>query len=226
MIKKMMLLLILLGFNYIWAGNIVFSIKPNDLVQNASIGYQMNNILIYGGMELGLISATIKETDYFNWGNYSEYESKRINASAVIFAPQLGLRFYTTNKHLNPYLYGEIFKAFTSVKGKSKIVKKYNNGYYSDTNTTVNELSDEQKKGLGDVLSPWGLNFGLGVDYPINNYFSIFGQYGFRMIYSSSTYSKSDDSSYYEDMDDELKAEFNGAFKFTTASLGISFNFK
>lgn len=224
-----------LSTNILTAQSFEFSVKSGTAIQGANFGYSLNQKLcLYGGLDVVGISVDFegKDSDYESW-NYggqtysNEYLDKwEYSGSAILFIPRLGCKYKLFTNDLHPYLYGDLFKSFASVD----VAGKEESWEWEDGELEYYDLDKidlkKESGALADFLGFWGINFGVGVEYPISEHFGVSGEFGFRMLFASSEYKDlNSGSSYQEEWREEWKYEIVTTFKATTSSISINYHF-
>lgn len=236
--RKMKKVFIIIGIVvisvYSWGGT-YFSVKSDKYVQNSEIGLKLGNLAISGGIDTLFFSINNKATNStqikeYTENNYGEYEldwsdsnefEVITSGSARLFIPNVGLKLFLSNKRASPFVFGTIYKSFANID------------YTLGSEGTSEELPDNIKDSIEDLLGFWGINIGLGGEYKVNDSFSIVAEHGFRLILST-TVSKEEKRTSYEShyYGNKIKEEINkwenslkGKFGFTYTNIGVSFNF-
>ncbi len=172
------------GFNF---GVKALSLKQTDLTPmmfTGSVPYLPSNeilgcyfgvdagerVVILGGLDLTRASFEYKES-----GADVSIDNK---ASITQFIPNVGVKFYLqprTSGNITPYLYGGIFKAFTSVDLNA----------VSESERADEEISKE-------VNSPFGIIPAFGVEYYASDNFSVGGEVGWRFSFAKGNFDWAD----------------------------------
>ena len=212
-----------------------FSVKSGTSIQGANFGYNLNEkVSIYTGLDIIGISLDLKGegSDYESWnygGNDYSWESKEkwdYSASALLFMPRLGCKYKFADNVLIPYFYADLFKSFAS----ANVSGKYEEWEWEDGELEYYDLDKIDSKEEAEILSKflgfWGTNFGFGVEYPISENFGVSGEFGFRMLFSSTDYSDSSSDNYgNEEWREEWNSELAATFKITTTSISVNYHF-
>ncbi len=216
----------------------VFSVKPGLGIQSSHIGLSMGRMIPYFGVDLLSIGVkgNYSETD---WGKdwqtgvfYKQSDEKwDLSGSATLLIPHIGIKFLLPDNKLRPYCFGDLFKsfAFVSVDGED-LYRSYNpqgQVIYEDVDDL--ELEKKEKDAVKDILGVWGFNIGFGVEYPVSERFSIGGEYGVRLFFTSTDYEDRDsedwDGDGVDDWREKWKGELSGSLKISHAAGVLNFHF-
>lgn len=219
-------------------GGVVFSVKPGTGIQSSQFGLKMGKLTPYIGADLIAIGAEGKytETDWSeDWASGGLFKSRDetldLSGSATLIIPHVGLRLFLSHKELRPYFYGGFFKSFAFVNVKGSNVTRYYNpqGQITDEDKDDMALEGEEEKAVKDILSPWGLFVGFGVEYPFSKHFSVAGEYGLRMFFTSAKYEHEDSDDYdgdgIDDWREEWDQELSGSLKMSQAAISLIYYF-
>lgn len=86
------------------------------------------------------------------------------------------------------------------------------------------DLDDSDSEVIKDILSPLGINAGFGTEYQFNENFAVYGEYCFRIFFTSSEITDEDFNSTTQEYED-TKYEFNGNFSAFAGAVGVRFSF-
>lgn len=218
----------------------VFGVKPGFGVQSSYFGLSFNRITPYFGLDLLNMGVKWedKETDWsVKWGTDSLYKSHEgeddFKGSATLAIPHFGIKLHLADKEkkLRPYLIGDLFKAFAFVNVEGKEVDRYYNPQGQITNVYVDEygLEKEEEEFVKSLLSVWGFILAFGADYSFSEHFSIGGEYGVRLFFTSGDQEEKDSGDWDHDgIDDwrhEWKEELSGTLKMSYAVVVLNFYF-
>lgn len=176
--------------------------------------------------------------------------------SATIVLPTLGLRYDFSDKALCPYIYGNIFKALAILNAEysDKSKSYYENGvlrrertetskdgkftyevvnYNPDGTVYFKDIYEDDEsvyfKAVKRALQPWGLGFGFGTIYRINEHVSVFGEYGIKMYFISAGLEDASaadgDGDGKDDWKSEWSQEMSASIKWLASSVGICYTF-
>lgn len=217
---------------------LVFSVKPGFGVQSSHFGLSMGQITPYFGLDLLNIGVKGDYNDV-DWrrdwwtGTLYKYHEEHIDisGSATLFIPHIGMKFHLAdeNKHLRPYLAGDLFKAFAFVNVEGTEVDKYYDLDGTLTDVYVDEygLEKNEETLIEDLLGVWGFVLAFGADYSFSDRFSIGGEYGLRMFFSSGDYQGRDsgdwDNDGIDDWREQWDGELSGTLKMTYAAIVLNF---
>ena len=172
----------------------LFSVRIGPKLQSSQIGLQIGSIQPYVGLDylcMGL-DASMKETYSVSLTDASpfllaETSTTGMEGNVRIWMPHVGLRYYLNTNKTKPYLFANLFKALPSIDGKESFdLTAYDEqGNMAFVYSESEDLDKATKDMLEDLLGIWGLNFGFGAEYTVNEYFSIGGEFGFKMARSS-----------------------------------------
>ena len=236
---KALLMLIGISSPMLTAGkSFVFSVKPGLEIQSSDIGYTLGNITPYVGLDVLAISAEGSYAERY-WGTDWETgdlylgseETWELSGSATLIIPHLGIRYQLSDKALHPFISGGFFKsfAFASVKGEHAYRWFNTDGDIMYEEIDVLNIEEKEKGAIEDILGIWGLNVGLGVEYPFNEHLSICGESGFRLLFASSEYKDSKSTDWNDDGNDDWREEWNaelsGSLKLSYAAIALRFHF-
>jgi hypothetical protein len=232
MLKRVLLvaLTVILG-NVLFAQSFDFSVKTGTSIQGANFGYNLNEkFSIYTGFDVIGISIDLEgeDSDFDNWNNnyWLSEEKWNYSASVLLFMPRLGCKYKLSQNKLVPYFYTDLFKSFAS----ADVTGKYEEWEWYDGDLEYYNLdkidSKKEEKALSEFLGFWGTNFGFGVEYPISKNFGVSGEFGFRMLFSSTDYTDSSSSNYgNEQWGEDWNSELAATFKITTTSISVNYHF-
>ena len=149
----------------------VFGVKPGTHhMQGAYFGFKAGeSVVLSFGLDYAMLGVDVS-TDYQGMSVSEE-------VSANMFAPLIGVKFLfkpEAEGTVSPFLFADIFKAFTSVD--------------------MGEMGESETEDMiNDLLSPFGFKLGFGAQYAISDKFSVGGEYG--LIYMTSSGKIEEDSS-------------------------------
>ena len=194
--KKLSLLFIVLSIGSTGAlAQPSFSLKTNSdfpAILGTDFGYKIGRFQPYFGLSNYHIKSSYEVTYSQNpLSNYTD------DFSATVFLTSLGARYAFRDDGLKPYVFGNVYKLFTSVDNRG--------------------ISDTQ---LEDELSPFGMGLGFGAEYTDSKNLAIFGEYGFRALFPSSKDSQTDPFS-----GDVRTENLSEMFSMVNGSAGIRFYF-
>jgi hypothetical protein len=177
------------------------------------------------------VSGNYSEEDYDEYYDYyydiyyehRSIESTEIDASAFILIPHFGIKFLMGSRDVKPFLFGNVFFSIPSVTAESKTRDEewtYVNDQLVDheINRDTDELDDETKDLVNDILGFWGITLGGGAEYFFSENFSIGGEFGVRLIFNTVEYSDKTheeygpNDSYTEEIDSEISASFKVSY--------------
>jgi hypothetical protein len=220
------------------SGGVVFGVKPNLGVQSSYFGLNMGQITPYIGVDLigigaeGKYSSASWQEDWVSGGLYKWRENELdLSGSATLIIPHIGLKFFLSHNELRPYFYGSFFKAFASVnvEGTSSYREYDPQGQLIYEDEDDMEMAEEEKEIIQDILSPWGLAFGFGAEYPFSDHFSIGAEFGVRLIFTSTKFDDVESGDWDNDgMDDyrnEWEQELSGSLKLSQAAIALIYYF-
>lgn len=115
--------------------------------------------------------------------------------SASLFIPHAGLKFFLGSGDAKPYLFGNFFKSFASIKAEV------------DGTSMLGEETEELAK---DLLSFWGIKVGFGGEYTISDHFSVGGEWGFHMLNMNATMEQ--DIGLEQALETEIKAGLKNSY--------------
>jgi len=174
--------------------NFGVKLSGHDL-QSAQIGMLMGSLQPYFGL------------DYYSvGGDFGEGDAK-MEASAALFIPQVGLRlFLSQNNPTKPYIFGSFFKSFPSVSAEAGGEK------------APDEVLDPIKEALGF----WGLAFGFGAEYAVNEWFAVGGEFGLKW-YNIGLNDVVIPLGLYDPTLPEITGDFSAALRYTYAAFVLNF---
>jgi len=213
--------------------SLVFGVKPGLGVQSSYFGLSFNRITPYFGLDLFNISAkaNYKDTDWeTDWetGIFYKYHEgeEELKGSATLLIPHLGMKFHLADqeKKLRPYLMGDLFKAIAFVNAEGKEVDRYYDpqGNLTEQYMDETELGKKEEDFIKSLLGVWGFILAFGADYSFSENFSVGGEYGFRLFFTSGEYEDKDGTASWRE---EWKTELSGSFKMSYAVAVLSFHF-
>ncbi len=92
--------------------------------------------------------------------------------SASLLIPHAGLKFFLGTGDAKPYLFGNFFKSFASIKAET------------DGESMLDEATEDLVKKL---LGFWGVKVWFGGEYTISDHFSVGGEWGFHLLNMKAT---------------------------------------
>ncbi|MBN2104702.1 hypothetical protein JW835_11740 [bacterium] len=181
---------------FLISGSPVFTVRLGPKMQSSQVGFQVGPIQPYIGldyMSMGfnanvIITNSHAETDTSIFITDYKIDSD-IEGNVRIWMPHIGVRYYINNHTTKPYLFAGIFKSFASIDAGADFDNTYydENGNIDFTASESEKLDKETVSLLEDLLGIWGLNFGLGAEYTVNEHFSIGGEFGFKYAKTSTS---------------------------------------
>lgn len=230
--------LLFLGNSYSQS-NLVFGVKPGMTINSAYFGIKMNNLVPFMGADLFWISVSGDYSDSYSdsWTDYygdlnkwESVESGELSGSAFLLIPHFGCKYYFNKQEVRPYIVGDLFFSIPSVSGKvewSDEDWEYENGQliYHDIDKGSDELEDDVKDIVNDILSFWGINTGFGAEYFFNPNFSIGGEFGLRLIFNSVEYKQQNSENYssYSNYTEKWEGELSASLKLSYAVFSLNF---
>jgi hypothetical protein len=200
--KKTIVLLCLIGIlgcESNFGQTTVFTVNPGLNLNGASIGRLKSNLLCFVGVQYFNFSYDVS---YSSSSDYDSYKyTSGINASVIM--PFAGLKyFFRDTMIVKPYLNVTLFKPIISTERNSK--------YDDEPNHTAS----------GPDFGVWIGEIGFGSEYFFNKHFSVGGEFGIRLFFSTESESSSND---YNDgtSTNELKMYLN--MTYATGSLNFYF---
>ncbi|MBN1783078.1 hypothetical protein JW948_18225 [bacterium] len=172
----------------------VFSVRIGPVMQASQIGFQYGSLQPYVGIDYvsAGLDATIDESYSIRMDDVSPFmpidnNSMTLEGSVRILMPHAGVRYYLNTNVTKPYVFAGIFKAFPSIDGKVKYSYTYYNeeGLVDYSASGTEKLDKNTRELIEDMLGVWGLNFGFGAEYTVNEHFSVGGEFGFKMARTS-----------------------------------------
>jgi len=233
--KKLILILLLISTSIFAKSGLWFSFKTGFPLTGSSVGLKMGPFAPYGGIDMFQLGLEVKD-DYTEWDNdywgdgglYKRYErTSKYDASAILFAPHVGLRFYLKQSTLKLYVKGDIMLFIPSVDGNDKGERIWYNpdGSIDNIDKWDDSMDKEDRKSIEDALDMVTITPGIGLEYPVSDHFSIGGEFGFRFflnsIDSENTYSDEYDGEV--EWKEESKDSINSSLGFTYTSITLNF---
>lgn len=182
-----------------------FGISPGIGFNSAYFGYRINNKIIpYIGIQyMGGNLTNIQSGQEFD-DKLSEVVnfSKKVEFSGSLFIPDAGLKYYIKqHDKLQPYFSLNITKPLLSVN--------------IDDGTNDDSKFEEIRNLVKSInKSIWGYEFGFGVEYFVDDNFSIGGEFGYRHLHLKYTNSE----------DDEFYNPNTGLYQPTVINTEVKFN--
>lgn len=204
---KTKLFLIIIGL--IASSNFAFSqftfgVSPSLGFNSAHVGYKISdNLVPFIGFQMAKISTSnINTYTYIDFNDEKVTDVSEYEADATLFVPNIGLKYFLMQqKKLKTYISLSI--AIPIVSGK---VKQNGSSYNEDE--------------ILNNTSMLGGEFGFGVEYFVDDNFSIGGEFGIRYLNVNSSYE-------YNDIDfqetDKYEIDFNLMPTYTRVSLNYYF---
>lgn len=194
-------------------GQFSFGVAPGLSTNSAYFGYRTGKVVPYVGLQYGNIMFNTKETgqDYdYDLMDVTSYTDE-LNLKGNLLLPNIGVKFFAVEKNN--------LKAFFNLS----VAKPFLSGKV--------EFNGEEEDEFGETLKEISLiagELGFGVEYFLDNNFSIGGEFGIR--YLGGKYSNSyEDSFYNPDTDSYQETEITNTFRvgsnptFTKISLNFYF---
>jgi len=223
----------------LFAGDLVFTVKPHLDLQSAQIGVDKGKFTPYVGMDYLAIGAKAEyvDKDYFSdsqTGNlYLGHVGRdELEGSATLLIPHIGARYDWSTASPKPYVFAGFFKsfAFVSVDGKEKDTSYNPDGSVSDEYVDTYELEQEAEDVIKSLLGFWGFNLGFGAEYMVSESFGVSGEYMLRFIYFSTDTGEKDsedwDNDGVADWREEWKGEVSATLRNSQATLALNFYFQ
>jgi opacity protein-like surface antigen len=146
------------------ASAMVFSVSPGQLLQGGQLGLSSGKFQPYIGLDIMGASGKVKLSD-------TESDAfEEMSASATLYIPSIGTRYYFGGSDVKPYVYAGFLKSIATVSVKD------------ETDAGADELEGDVKDQLTSLLGFWGINAGFGTEYAFSEHFAVGGEYGFRYL--------------------------------------------
>lgn len=175
----------------------VFTVKLGPDHQSSQFGLQGKRLQPYVGLDYFSASFTA-DMGMLMWAeNPATLElvklasiSAGVEGSVSFWMPHAGVKYYFSDGESRPYVFGGIYKNFSSIDASLDLAIQ---GYDENGEKTgdalspdVDLLSDEMKEFVESLLNHWGVQAGFGVEWRVNKYFGIGGEYGVKMHFNSA----------------------------------------
>ncbi|MBA7642543.1 MAG: hypothetical protein GH143_08970 [Calditrichaeota bacterium] len=211
------------------------SFKSRWPVNGTSIGLKLGPLAAYGGVDLVRLAGNFESTSTtYDREWYYDYETEQseysdlflrhqstssFKGAALLIIPHVGVKFYLMQSALNAYLFGNGRLIIPSVEGRSQgWWKDYDpDGNVMDQDSWDDYLTETDRKKIHDALDFIGLTLGFGVEYPLNQHFTVGGEYG--ITYFTNSWDQKDES--IDEWDDMVQWKRQWEQK-TKATLGIT----
>ncbi len=207
-----MLIVFTLFFGVQGKAQFTFSVSPGFHLNGASFGYQMGNLITYGGLQIigGAYTETETGKEFDKNGNLQSY-TKKYTVNESLFVPSLGARFFF-KKVGKLKMYGDgVFAYFIpSVKITD-----------SENPSANSEFKDQFEK-----VHIFGGQLGFGTEYFFDNNFSVGGEFGLMLL--NGGYEEKQDNFVYNPITGEYvntDCFYNYKINLTPTFIKISFNF-
>ena len=217
------------------AGPLVFSMSPGQTVQSAQVGMSFGNLMPYFGFDLMGVAgkATINTTDKYYDAVTNAYlgtiESKLDgSASAALFIPHFGARFYFATEPLKPYLYAGFLKSMPFVSAELSVSESVRdaNGVVLASTSDKMKLKGDAKEAITKPLGFWGMSLGFGSEYPFSENFTLGGEFGLQWFHTSTSSNTTTTTELLEEtLVSELSSEMSASLKLTTARIVLNYQF-
>lgn len=193
-----------------------FEVSPGIGFNSVHFGYRIKNKFVpYIGIQFMTGKFKSEETGQEFDDNLLQVVSysDKMEFSGGLYLPAIGLKYFIKEHNkLRPYLSLGLTKPI--ITGKTKIGKEDENVY--------KEIIKSLNKSM------WGGELGFGVEYFVDENFSIGGEFGFRFLHIGYTESHEDEfynpnTSSYETTVIENKIKLNGSPTFSKVSLNYYF---
>ena len=122
------------------ASAMIFSVSPGQLLQGGQLSKSYGKFQPYIGLDIMGASGKVRLEDNAS----TAYEE--ITASAMLYIPNIGARYYFGSSEVKPYVYAGFLKSIATVSAKTK------------TETAESEFEGDSKDQLTSLLGFWGVN--------------------------------------------------------------------
>jgi hypothetical protein len=183
----------------------VFTVKLGPDHQSSQFGLQGKRLQPYVGLDYMAASFTA-DIGMLMWGeNPSTLELVRaakigagVEGSVSFWMPHAGVKYYLSDGESRPYVFGGVYKNFSSIDASLDLAIQS----YDETGAKAGDpissngdlLSDDMKEFVESLLNHWGVQAGFGVEWRVNKYFGIGGEYGVKMHFNSAEQTFKDSS--------------------------------
>lgn len=147
-----------------------FSLKTNSdfPTLGTDFGYRMGRFEPFVGVSNYSFHVKYKDT----YTPDPNGESSSNSTTASVFITSLGFRYSLRDEGIKPYLFANLYKLITEVD--------------------ISGNSKQQDDEIESLYSPFGAGAGFGADYEVAKGFVVFGEYGFRALFPSSSHTNDD----------------------------------
>lgn len=158
-----------------------FGIKSSPLrflgPMEGSSRYMTSGVDSYFGAEVGankkvvLIWGLDYGRSFYDREGESPWDGYKSKEEVTLFMPHVGVKFHFTNRErgkVSPYLYGDLFKSFTSVNFEEDDPYGPDEDFYED------------------LWSPWGITTAFGAEYYYTDHSSLGGEFGVRYSFTKA----------------------------------------
>ncbi len=175
--KAILFLTIFLALSNLSYSQFTFSASPGFVFNGANFGFEIGDLVPYIGIQYANLSST-RESSYQTW----DYETNTLitvknsyEDALDVFMPYVGAKYFVYKKStLRAYFNGAFFLPIISGTDKR------------------NTEDNEDFKSMMDEMSSWGIEFGFGTEFFLDENFSLGGEFGLRLGNVGSEYSYSD----------------------------------
>ena len=200
----------------------VFGVKPGTMINSAHMGYKFGSLVPSIGLDVLWISGEYNSTDLYQDATTKELTTIDMSGRALLMLPHFGAKLYFGgNTDVRPYVYGNLFFSFSSVKfDMTRVYEEWDGGDYSRDEYELD--ADEAVDLVKDILGFWGFTLAGGAEYFMGEHFSVGGEYGFRLLFDSVEYDTgSEESGVIEKMENDVSASLKSTY--TAVSLNYHF---
>ncbi len=218
--KKTLLFFAVLFFTVQGFGQFTFGVSPGIGLNSTYFGYKINSKIVpYIGLQH--FNANFKEEysrDRYDYDlNHVVHDIDQYDISGNLFIPNVGVKYFAIQQNkLQAYFSVNVSKPF--VTGKIEI------GDSEWDNESEDEFVDQMKN-----IKMFGGEFGFGVEYFLDENFSIGGEFGFR--YLNFKYSDSYASTFWNpdtglDQATDYETDINISSSPTFSKISLNFYFQ
>lgn len=204
----------------------VFEISIPDMMggkqnfQSATLGLNMGNIRLSGGVDVGHLSLTMRNTVTREEDlNEETISDSSVNVSGNMIIPGGEAKLFLASNTVRPYINGGFFKSFSSVDiGLNSDQVDENSENYEQGQEEINKIEEN----ISDALNFWGTKVGFGAEYKINDHIALSGEAGMRLLFHSFDYEDEYENEY-DNYVEKTRSEVSSRFGATYTKGTITF---
>ncbi len=242
--KRVIILSLILGFTLVGSSsgesNLVFGVKPGNMINSAYMGLKIGNLVPMIGADMMWLSASAKykhenlDSWYDSYDDitykHRDVDTEDLKGSAFLLVPHIGAKLLMGSKDMRPYVFGNLFFSIPSVNAESN--SRNESWYYEDgvevdhyLDTDSDRLDAKTEEVIKDALSFWGMTLAGGAEYFFSDHFSVGGEYGIRLLFNTAEYKDTSGNGPDPDYQETWEGEVSASFKISYALVALNYYF-